>query len=411
MEHYQVTFAKQVPRLHELLSFSMTTIPHYRNYTGQADDYTRCYDTWLSLPLLQKQMIQEDNMRFLPSAKILEDPDIHAQHTSGSSGVPLNIYRSRREQLYLTKKLWQLRKRFHPGILKWRLLSLYRTVESKHIQALVLGNPEYLDLSEQSLAQYTNEIRAFSPDWLVGPPTAAARLAHFYTDTNQTIPSLKVAELWGEMLFPEQRELIEQALGCKVINHYGCREFDILSFECPHGRLHAWEDDLLFEVLVDGRPAQAGETGQLVVTSLTNMVMPLIRYETGDLVEYRPLETPCPCGNLHAELIPVGGRVANLVITSNQLLTSVIFDTAFARYGRKHQHSIRYFQVRQSKRDQFDVLLVKGKQFIPEHLDTLRKELDRFLYDVHFEYQFVDKIPNQPSGKTPSFIPLTLAKA
>ena len=66
--------------------------------------------------------------------------------------------------------------------------------------------------------------------------------------------------------------------------------------DCAEGRMHPWEDHFLMEVLDDRleKEVAPGETGHLVVTSLTRRATPMIRYLTGDRV--RRLPVPCACG-------------------------------------------------------------------------------------------------------------------
>ncbi len=89
------------------------------------------------------------------------------------------------------------------------------------------------------------------------------------------------------------------------------------SYECPRhpGRLHVIEESFLPEVVdpASGLPVADGETGELVLTTLTRTASPLLRYRTGDLV--RASRKSCPCGS--AELSLEGGilgRVDDMVV-------------------------------------------------------------------------------------------------
>jgi phenylacetate-CoA ligase len=67
-----------------------------------------------------------------------------------------------------------------------------------------------------------------------------------------------------------------------------------MAWECRHsGDLHTCDDGVLIEVLVDGRPAEPGERGEVVVTNLHAYAMPFIRYRIGDVATR---EAPCGCG-------------------------------------------------------------------------------------------------------------------
>lgn len=93
----------------------------------------------------------------------------------------------------------------------------------------------------------------------------------------------------AEMLDDEQRALMERAFGCKVFNQYGSREIPNIACECRHGNMHVFTDMVFLES--QGWPNE----DQLLVTALTNRLMPMIRYAIGD--SGRLKEGECSCGS------------------------------------------------------------------------------------------------------------------
>jgi phenylacetate-CoA ligase len=91
----------------------------------------------------------------------------------------------------------------------------------------------------------------------------------------------------GEPLAADVRNKAQRAFGARVFDRYGVQELGHIAAECPDcGQYHVSAESILVEVLRDdGTPASPGETGQLVVTSLYNFAMPLIRYQPGDCAE------------------------------------------------------------------------------------------------------------------------------
>ena len=89
---------------------------------------------------------------------------------------------------------------------------------------------------------------------------------------------------------------------------YSSHELGLIGWECPRGiGLHVADDSLLLEVLVNGRPAEPGEAGELVATRLHAFAMPFIRYRTGDVVTRGP--APCPCGAAFSTILTVQVRM------------------------------------------------------------------------------------------------------
>jgi phenylacetate-coenzyme A ligase PaaK-like adenylate-forming protein len=114
---------------------------------------------------------------------------------------------------------------------------------------------------------------------------------------------------------------LQQAWGCRVVNHYGTTEMGFggaLQCHAANG-YHIREADLYFEIVdpLSGKPQPAGRRGEIVFTTLTRKGMPLIRYRTGDLTRFLP--DPCPCGAVVPLLDTVRGRWNEFVRVGNSL--------------------------------------------------------------------------------------------
>jgi len=115
----------------------------------------------------------------------------------------------------------------------------------------------------------------------------------------------------GERLPPELFRMLRDRCGLLTLDHYGLTESGYgCGVECPaHDGYHVRELDLLVEIvdLASGRPLPDGETGEIVITTLTREAMPLIRYRTGDAASMLP--GPCRCGSPLRRLSAVTGRI------------------------------------------------------------------------------------------------------
>jgi len=116
----------------------------------------------------------------------------------------------------------------------------------------------------------------------------------------------------GEPLPPDLRAEVESAWSCEVFDHWGMTETGYGGgVECSaHSGYHLREADLLVEVadFRTGAPLPAGVQGEILVTTLGERALPLVRYRTGDAA--RLLPGPCPCGSGLRRLGPVPGRLA-----------------------------------------------------------------------------------------------------
>lgn len=147
-----------------------------------------------------------------------------------------------------------------------------------------------VEYTEAHLHAWAGHILRWRPTLIYGYASALAELARYVTARRLPMPaSLLGVYSTAEMLDESQRPLMRQAFGCKVFNQYGCREVPNIAWECRHGRMHVMSDLVLLESV----PLEGEE--RLLVTSLSNRLMPFIRYDLGDAG--RLLEETCDCGS------------------------------------------------------------------------------------------------------------------
>lgn len=152
---------------------------------------------------------------------------------------------------------------------------------------------------------------------------AAAARAHGY-HPGTDFPALRALYVGGEPLSTARRKRISEIWGVPVVEEYGATETPCLGGQCPHGRMHLWADQAIYEVYDQrtGRISREGR-GQLVVTQLYRQAMPLLRYNIGDEVEVS-LVDDCACG-WHLPTVRVLGRagygypVGQVKVTQSEL--------------------------------------------------------------------------------------------
>lgn len=125
--------------------------------------------------------------------------------------------------------------------------------------------------------------------------------------------TLNGAEPWTENM----RRQIEERLGIEAHDIYGLSEImgPGVATDCHYHRgLHIFEDYFLPEI-VDPKtlePVPDGETGELVITTLTKEGIPLIRYRTKDLTSIT--HEKCECGRTTARISRFTGRSDDMLI-------------------------------------------------------------------------------------------------
>jgi phenylacetate-CoA ligase len=163
-------------------------------------------------------------------------------------------------------------------------------------------------------------LKDFAANVICATPSYALNIAEVAVAMGVDLrgPALRIgvfgAEPWSEAM----RRDLQARLGVKAVDVYGLSEVlgPGVGSEChvAQAGLHGWEDHFLFEI-VDPQTLQvlpAGETGELVVTTLTKQALPMIRYRTRDIT--RLDHAPCECGRTHVRIMRVTGRDDDMLI-------------------------------------------------------------------------------------------------
>ncbi len=163
-------------------------------------------------------------------------------------------------------------------------------------------------------------LQDFGPTVLVCTPSFALYLAEVGQEMGVDFKNLKLkvgifgAEPWTEAMRAE----IENRLSLDAVDIYGLSEIigPGVSIECIEAKagLHVFEDHFLPEIIdpvsLEGLPP--GETGELVITTLTKEAVPLLRYRTRDVTSLN--YTPCRCGRTIARMHRLMGRSDDMLI-------------------------------------------------------------------------------------------------
>jgi phenylacetate-CoA ligase len=204
---------------------------------------------------------------------------------------------------------------------------------------------------------------------------------------------------FGGTLPPDLRPLAREHWSAEVADAYSCEEFGMLASQCPeHEHYHVNSEHVLLEVLrEDGAPCGAGQTGRVVVTTLNNFAMPLIRYDLGD---YAVAGGECPAGRRLPVLERIAGRSRNMLRTPDG---RKVFPAITADMGLDIA-PLRQFRIVQTALDAIELHYAMDRELGAFERSTLAAALrERFGYPFRFGFVRVDRFEDA-GGKFEDFV-------
>ena len=306
--------AGQIPQLAELLP-RWRVVPLYRHALASAENHsveTDALANFRRLPLLAKHEIRDGFPRnFLPAGQtletLLEKKLVELEHTSGTSEERVPVIFGRDWWNEQEKRALRLNALVagvldgHPNARRATLVPpacnglTCPTVWMSREQRTA-GNTLFVNLAripflldDRELARMAGEIAEWSPQFLDLDPVHGARLALYCEQRGLRFPSLRFVLCSYEFVSVVHRRVIERVFGVPVFNLYGSTETGHLLMENERGGMKSGHNTAFLEIV----EADPGGVGELVVTTLTNDYMPLLRYRIGDLAQrcVQPYET------------------------------------------------------------------------------------------------------------------------
>ena len=276
-------------------------------------------------PILTRQQLQENRYNMFSKgykSKYFVQ-QLRRQTSSGSSGVPVNVYWDYKNWYASNLSLWRKRRQWygiHPSDkyvvftlnafnLKADGETVYCVNDPKNILSV---NISLLQNKEQykKLAEIINE---FNPIWLYVQPFVLNRLIETYKFYGLTKPAeLRYIESVGELLSSDLKRRAVEFFKVPLANMYGSEEMNGIAYECPEHHMHILGNNVLIEIKNDTGIHESGE-GEAIITNLNNTAMPLIRYNQGDIIALNKTIISCPY-DCHLIIQQIIGRSLDCII-------------------------------------------------------------------------------------------------
>jgi len=369
--------AAQIPQLEGLLP-RWREVPLYHDLLARVECARPDFECFKGLPLLVKREMRKGFPRnFLSGGQslesLLEKNLVELEHTSGTSEERLPVIFGRgwwnaqeesalRLNGFVARVLDEYPHTRRATLVPPACNGLTCPTVWMSREQRTLGNALYLNLAripfllgDADLARMAAEIAEWSPQFLDVDAVHGVRFALYCERHGIKFPSLRFVLCSYEFVSVVHRRILGRVFGVPVFNLYGSTETGHLLMENERGEMKPSYDTAFLEIV----NADEHGIGELVVTTLTNDYMPLLRYRIGDLAER--VERP------YASDFVVHGRMRDaLMAEDGRRITTWQVDQCFAGAA-----GMAHYELRQGENG--DCVL----RFVPDGAGPDERELSR----------------------------------
>lgn len=392
----------------EIVDYHLIHNKSYQTFVGK-----KSIENWNELPVMtkkefQKPLIERLSEGFKPTA-------VYVNKTSGSSGDPFIFAKDK----FCHALTWANNIR-HFGCfgidfnssLQARFYGIpldFIGNKKERIKDLLSNRYRFtiFDLSDKVLGEVLLKFQNKKFDYINGYTSSIVLFAKFLQKKNIVLttvcPTLKFCIVTSEMLFDNDKALLEKQFGVPIVNEYGASELDLIAFQNPNGEWQVNSETLFVEVLDENNNVLPnGKEGRIVITSLYNKAHPFIRYDIGDvgiLDEKSTLKKPILkklIGRTNdVAVLPSGKKSPGL--TFYYVTKSIIEDDG----------NVKEFVIKQTKIDTFNIEYVSELELTKIQIKAIEKAITTYLEGgLTFSFIRKDKLERSKSGKLKQFVSL-----
>jgi phenylacetate-CoA ligase len=370
-------------------------------------------NNWEELPIMTKRDFQK------PLAERLSEgyapKNVYVNKTSGSSGDPFIFAKDKFSHALTWVNIFD---RFG-----WYSIDFNSSLQARFygIPLDFVGNTKerikdflshryrfsIFDLSDKVLESVLVKFKQKRFDYINGYTSSIVLFAKFLQQKNivlKTIcPTLKCCVVTSEMLFEDDKKLLEKQFGVPVVNEYGASELDLIAFQNPQGEWQVNSETLFVEIVDhENKVLPHGKEGRVVITSLYNKAHPFIRYDIGDVgildeksTFKKPILKKLIGRTNDIAILPSGKKSPGL--TFYYVTKSIIEDDG----------NVKEFVIKQTKIDTFDIEYVSQNELTSDQIKNMEKAITTYLEpDLTFTFTRKSILERSKSGKLKQFVSL-----
>lgn len=389
--------------LRRILKYARSHVPYYRDILHKISDQ----DISLTdFPILNKNIIRTN-------FAILKTDELHQRKwfknsSGGSTGMPQTFIQDQEfvewSQAALTfyfRDFLGIEYAVVPKVVFWGSeRDIFKQRQSWEARiANWLTRTYYVNsfkMSPEVMQGAVNLINTVKPVFIKGYASSLYEFARFIKQHNSIIYKPQFLYSSAETLQPFMRQLIEDVFEVKVFNFYGSREVGAIAGECQKGMMHVFSFNNYVEIVDNsGNLVGQGQEGRVLITTLHNYVMPLIRYEIGDRAI---VGKHCVCGSNLPILARITGRLTDNFLTKDKTVVHGEYFTHLFYF----RDWISEFHILQEMLDKIIIFIVmKEATVLPKNeQDEINKKILLVMgNDCQIEWKIVDEVPRTPQGK------------
>lgn len=386
-------------KLRNLLRTAYYDSPFYRRFYdehGVHPDQIKSEMDLMLLPILEKERLRQadpmDVVTLRVSSDMQEKPQWVVEITSGSTGQPLNIYRTWRDLFMVKAKIIRAFQRtgfrfYHRQVV---LKSSAESLTGKHwFERFGILRKYWLAITDPP-GYNLRRLQEIRPHHLHGYPSGLLAVAQLLEKREETF-HIPIICTGAEVLDPISRREIKAAFRSEVFDLYGCREVGNIAWECSqHEGMHINDDAMIVELLDEsGNEVPDGEAGDVVVTFLDGLDCPFVRYRLRDRAVRKTGE--CPCGVKFDKLEGVLGRCDERIqLPSGDWISGMVFQELRTapwisgyRIIQEDLSSVKLQVVPKAalKSGELEALVKRASELLQGKLNVIPEVLNKFDYD------------------------------
>jgi phenylacetate-CoA ligase len=390
----------------EIFNFHIKNNPFYKDFIG-----VKKIESWSDIPVLKKYDFQKPLSERLTEG--FSKKNVFINKTSGSSGNPLVFARDK----FCHALIWaNIQRR-----LAWYGLDMNSSkqarfygmslnfLDNKKIRIKDFLSNRYrfniFDLSDKGIKKMIGKFSQTKFDYINGYTNSIVAIARYCEQNNlylnEICPSLKVCIVTSEMLFDDDKKLLESRFRIPIVNEYGSAELEIIAFENTENQWLVNSETLFVEILDENdNVLPHGTEGRIVVTSLFNEAHPMIRFDMGDfgiLDKKSTLQKPI--------LQKLLGRTNDVaVLPSGKVCPGMTFYSITKKLFHD-DGNVKEFIIKQTKINEFEISYTSFKPLENAEILKIEKVFSTFL-EPNLNYVFVRNniLTREKSGKLKQFI-------